>query len=100
MKRHYEMMRIMRTKVVDHRDHDEAADSIYCVHDAIDYRIQDLASASVSSSTLACFVNLLDQTTGNFRQQKLDPEKQFDSFAYGIVSSFSPGQFCLLTHLL
>jgi hypothetical protein len=53
MKRHYEIMRIMRTKVVDHRDPDEAVDSIYCVHDAIVYRIGDLTSASVLSSSLA-----------------------------------------------
>jgi hypothetical protein len=43
----------MRTKVVDHRDPDEAVDSIYCVHDAIVYRIGDLTSASVLSSSLA-----------------------------------------------
>jgi len=89
MKRHYEMMRIMRTKVVDHCDPDEAVGSIYRVHDAIVYRIGDLASASVSSSTLACYVNLIKPLSGNFRQQRLDLEKQFEGFAYGIVSHFS-----------
>ena len=79
----------MRTKVVDHRDPDEAVDSIYCVHDAIVYRMVDLASASVLSSTLACYVNLIKPLSDNFHQQRLDPEKQFESFAYGIVSHFS-----------
>lgn len=33
-------------------------------------------------------INLITPISDNFSQQRLDPEKQFQSFAFGIVSSF------------
>jgi len=69
MKRHYEMMRIMRTKVVDFRDVLEGTQSIQRVEDAILYRVNGLID--------------------NFSQQRLDSEKQFQSFSHGITKMFS-----------
>jgi hypothetical protein len=88
----------MRTKVVKFRELYEGADGILYVQDAIDYRVKNLASASVSPTYAACRINLIHPTSDNFSQQRLVPEKQFESFAYGIVSYFlSPGRLCLLT---
>ena len=88
----------MRTKVVNFRDLYEGADGILYVLDAIQYRVKNLASASVSSTYATCRINLIHPPSDNFSQQRLVPEKEFESFAYGIVSHFlSPGRLCLLT---
>jgi hypothetical protein len=50
MKRHYEIMRIMRTKVVNVRELSEGGDGISYVSWAIEDRVEDLISVSVSSS--------------------------------------------------
>ncbi|KAI0301375.1 hypothetical protein BC826DRAFT_989073 [Russula brevipes] len=68
MKRHYEIMRIMRSKVVSLRDLTDGIQGIQYVRSAITYRVDDLIN--------------------NFSQQRLDPEKQFQSFAYGIFKYF------------
>ncbi|KAH9052369.1 hypothetical protein EDB87DRAFT_1835857 [Lactarius vividus] len=65
MKRHYEIMRAMRTKILDQRELGSGIESFYTVDDAIRYRVDDL--------------------TNIFSYQKLDPEKQFQNFAHGIV---------------
>jgi hypothetical protein len=92
-------MRIMQTKIVDPRELSEGRDGILCVYDAVTYRMKELTSVLISSST-ACRTNLMDLLLDNFSQQRLDPEKLFQTFAYGIVSRFSPfGRFCLLTRL-
>ncbi len=91
MKRHYEIMRIMRTKVVNFHDLYKGTQGILYVKDAIEYRVKNLASPSVSPTYAACRINLIHPSSDNFSQQRLDPEKQFESFAYGIVS-----YFCLL----
>ncbi|KAI9459301.1 hypothetical protein F5148DRAFT_1319736 [Russula earlei] len=64
LKHHYEIMRIMRTKVLDASELWEGVKSISYVQDALRYRVDDL--------------------TNNFTQQKLDVEKQFQTFAYGM----------------
>jgi len=69
MKHQYEIMRIMRTKVVDSRELSESTNSMLYVRDAIRYRIDDL--------------------TNNFSHQKLDIQKQFQNFAYGMFIYFS-----------
>ena len=85
MKRHYEIMRIMRVKVVDSRELWNSVASVLYVVDAIRYRVDDLASMSASSFLL--FSMLTGSTHADtFSQQRLDPEKQFKSFAYGIAS--------------
>ncbi|KAI9438366.1 hypothetical protein H4582DRAFT_1815213 [Lactarius indigo] len=68
MKRHYEIMRAMRTKVLDSRELWTGVESILYIEDAIRYRMNDLSNI--------------------FSQQKLDPEKQFQNFAYGIFKYF------------
>jgi hypothetical protein len=88
MKRHYEIMRIMRTKVVKFRELYEGADGILYVQDAIQYRVKNLASASVLSTYAACRINLIHPSSDNFSQRRLDPEKEFESFSYGIVGHF------------
>ncbi|KAF8477646.1 hypothetical protein DFH94DRAFT_671862 [Russula ochroleuca] len=64
MKRHYEVMRIMRTKILSMRELQEGAQGILYIFEAAFYRVKDLRS--------------------NFSQQRLDLEKQFESFAFGI----------------
>ncbi|KAI9438361.1 hypothetical protein H4582DRAFT_257215 [Lactarius indigo] len=68
MKRHYEIMRAMRTKVLDSRELWYSVETILYVKDAIRYRVNDL--------------------TNIFTQQKHNPEKQFQNFAYGIFKYF------------
>ncbi|KAH9045946.1 hypothetical protein EDB84DRAFT_1633013 [Lactarius hengduanensis] len=69
MKRHYEIMRAMRTKVLDSRELWSGVESILSIKDAIRYRMNDLSNI--------------------FSQQKFDPEKQFQNFAYGIFKYFN-----------
>jgi hypothetical protein len=56
MKRHYEIMRIMRTKVVDSRELWNSVESVLCLEEAIRYRMDDLACVFTSSfpRRLAC----------------------------------------------
>ncbi|KAH9171881.1 hypothetical protein EDB89DRAFT_1851867 [Lactarius sanguifluus] len=68
LKRHYEIMRAMRTKVLDSRELWYGVETILYVKDAIQYRVNDLANI--------------------FTQQKHDPKKQFQNFAYGIFKYF------------
>jgi len=89
MKRHYEIMRIMRIKVVDFRDLWESAQSILYIEDAITYRVDGLTSASVHLSSATFDTHMIDPLIDNFSQQRLDPEKQFQSFAHGIVGCFA-----------
>ena len=49
MKHHYEIMRVMRTKVVDSRELWEGVKSVGHVQEAIGYRVGDLTSISSSS---------------------------------------------------
>ena len=95
MKRHYEIMRIMQVKVVDSRELWNSVESILYLHDAIRYRVDDLAS--MSAPHFLPFGMLTDSTHADtFSQQRLDPEKQFENFAHGIAShSFFPYQ-CLV----
>jgi hypothetical protein len=85
MKRHYETMRIMRTKIINFRDLFEGKDDIFWVVRAISIRVKDLTSMLVLSSFATRHINLIDPLSDNFSQQRLDPEKQFQTFAYGIV---------------
>lgn len=49
MKRHYEIMRIMRTKVVNLRDLFEGVEGILYVYRAVLHRVGDLTGVSISS---------------------------------------------------
>lgn len=59
MKRHYEIMRIMCTKILNMRELAEGAQGILFINNAIVYRVQGLTRTSVSLSTVACYVNLI-----------------------------------------
>ena len=85
MKRHYDIMRIMRVKVVGSRELWSSIESVIYVQNAIQYRVDDLASVSASSFLP---LSMLTGSThaDTFSQQRLDPEKQFQTFAYGIAS--------------
>jgi hypothetical protein len=97
MKRHYEIMRIMRTKIVNVHELIEGKDGISCVHRVIEDRVEDLTRVSVSFSSTARYLSLINPLSDIFSQQRLDPEKQFQTFTYGIVSYFSfHGQFYYL----
>jgi hypothetical protein len=50
MKRHYEIMRIMRTKILSMREILDGAQGILYIINAIVYRVKDLKRESVSSS--------------------------------------------------
>ncbi|KAF8259842.1 hypothetical protein EI94DRAFT_1812645 [Lactarius quietus] len=64
LKRHYEIMRTMRSKVLDSRELGSGLESLVKVKAAIRCRMNDL--------------------TNVFSHQKLDPEKQLQNFAFGI----------------
>jgi hypothetical protein len=57
MKRHYEIMRAMRTKILSMRELVEGAQGIMYIHSAIVYRVQDLKRVSILSPTVACCAN-------------------------------------------
>jgi hypothetical protein len=78
-------MRIMQTKVVDSRELWYSVESVLHVRDAIGYRVDDLTSTSTLSFLAGWHVDSFNHVD-NFSQQRLDPEKQFESFAYGIAS--------------
>jgi len=86
MKRHYEIMRAMRTKVLDSRELWYSVGTIFYVNDAIQYRVNDLKSTSpsFSLSSLAALRRSIHKDI--FTQQRNNPEKHFQTFAYGIVS--------------
>ena len=86
MKHHYEVMRVMRTKVLSMRELVEGAQGIMYIHSAIAYRVQDLERVSILSPTVPYYTNSF---AGSFSQQRLDPEKQLQSFAFGIVRYLS-----------
>jgi len=85
MKHHYEIMRVMRTKVVDARELWECVKSVTHVQEAISYRVGDLTSISASSLSHKQSLTL-SIYSDNFSQQRLDIEKQFQTFAYGMVT--------------
>ena len=58
MKHHYEIIRIMRTKIPSMHELTEGAVGITYIRDAITYRIDDLTRVSISSS-MACYANLV-----------------------------------------
>ncbi|KAH9995914.1 hypothetical protein BJV74DRAFT_883811 [Russula compacta] len=64
LKRHYEIMRVMRTKVPNMRDLTDGMQCIQYVQDTNIRRLEELAH--------------------NFSHQRLDPGTRFQSFAYGI----------------
>ena len=85
LKRHYEIVRAMRTKVLDWRVLGPGVEGFINVKNAIRYRVNDLTCTS-SSIYLAGSVSLTRSAHADiFSHQKLDPEKQFQNFAYGIV---------------
>lgn len=59
MKRHYEIMRVMRTKLLSEHELQEGAQCIVYIQEAITHRVENLTRVSVSSSTAACYVNLI-----------------------------------------
>jgi hypothetical protein len=59
MKRHYEIMRIMRTKILNMRELLEGSQGIEYVAEAVGDRVQDLTRMSVSPFTVAYYVNLI-----------------------------------------
>jgi len=67
MKRHYDIMRIMRTKVLSMRELVEGAQGIMYIHNAVVYRVQDLKRVSIMSLTVDCYAN--------FNRRQLLPAK-------------------------
>jgi hypothetical protein len=59
MKRHYEIMRIMRTKIPSMHELLVCAQGIIYIRDAIKYRVEDLGRVSVSSFSVARYVDLI-----------------------------------------
>jgi hypothetical protein len=52
MKRHYEIMRIMRTKILSMRELLDGWQGVMYIYEAIKYRVQDLTRVSTTSSTV------------------------------------------------
>lgn len=59
MRRHYEIMRVMRSKILSMRELQEGMQGILYIHNAAIYRVQDLERASVSSSAVILYANLI-----------------------------------------
>jgi hypothetical protein len=59
MKRHYKIMRAMRTKVLDWRELGSGVESFISVKDAIQYRVNDLTSISSLISLASCLVYMV-----------------------------------------
>ena len=59
MKRHYEIMRVMRTKVLSMRELVEGAQGIMYIHSVIVNRVRDLKRVSILSFTVACYANFI-----------------------------------------
>jgi hypothetical protein len=82
--RHYEIMRVMQKKILDSRELWHSMESIFFVIGAIRDRVDDLASMltilSLKFGTLTLPIRV-----DIFSQQKHDPERHFQTFAYGIV---------------
>jgi hypothetical protein len=93
MKRHHEVMRVMRTKIVDPRELSQCEESIFYVEEAIRYRVKSLTSMS-AMLFLEGDALTWSSHADNFSQHKLDIRKQFENFALGIVIIF----FLILTN--
>jgi hypothetical protein len=78
-------MRIMRTKIPDSREIYDSVASIAYVYDAVSYRVDDLISMLSLLCSLAWYADLM--YIGIFSHQRMDLEKQFQGFVFGIVSS-------------
>ena len=86
----------MRTKVLDSCELRSAGESLATVNEAILYRMNDLTSKP-SSINLAVSVSLIWSMNADiFIQQKVEPDKQFQNFACGLVRY----PVCSLTRLL
>jgi hypothetical protein len=59
MKRHYEVMRIMRTKILSMRELQEGMQGILFINNAVIYRVQDLIRASILSPAMIFYANLI-----------------------------------------
>ena len=59
MKRHYEIMQIMRTKILSSHEIQEGTQGISYIREAIMFRVHDLIRVSVLSFTAAGYVNLI-----------------------------------------
>jgi hypothetical protein len=59
MKHHYEIMRIMCTKILNMRELLEGVQGILYINEAVADRVQSLTRMSVSSSSVVCNVNLI-----------------------------------------
>jgi hypothetical protein len=59
MKRHYEVMRLMRSKTLNMRELLEGAQGILYINEAVVDRVQGLTRMSILPSTVACCVNLI-----------------------------------------
>jgi hypothetical protein len=60
MKRHYEIMQTMRTKIPHPREIWDSVDSIWRVHDAVIYRVNDLTSILSLLSSVTWDTDLID----------------------------------------
>ncbi len=73
MKRHYEIMRAMRTKVLDSRELWYGVESILYVKDAIRYRMNDLTSTSFPISPAGLYHLLYRRTQTSFPNKNSTP---------------------------
>jgi hypothetical protein len=60
IKRHFEIMQIMRTKIPHPREIWDSVDSIWRVHDAVSYRVYELSSILSLLSSVIRYADLID----------------------------------------
>ena len=97
MKRHYEIMRIMRTKILNMRELLEGAQGIIYINEAVVDRVQGLTRMSVLPSTAACYVNLIDRQLYPAETRSREAVSDFRFWDCGLF--FFSGSHYLLTCL-
>ena len=97
MKRHYEIMRIMRTKILTMREILDGAQGILYIINAIIYRVQDLTRESVSSSIVTCYLNLICRQlfSAKTRSRETVPKLCFWNCGQFIISKTAISSNCV-----
>jgi hypothetical protein len=97
LKRHYDIMRIMRTKVLNMRELLEGSQGILYINDAVVDRVQGLTRMSVSPSTVGYF-NLIYRQLHSAETRSREAVSELRFWDCGLFIFFS-GSHYLLTCL-
>jgi len=88
MKRHYEIMRVMRTKILNMRELMEGAQGILYINEAVVDRVQGLTRMPVSPSIGACYVNLIHRQLHSAETRSREAVSELRFWDCGLFVSF------------